>query len=165
MKKFLKLSSRNAQYLPAHCARNAKPLLVHATGLRIGDLLIPSKRVSGTGFIDGEIALRADAGGLWIQRGELHARTPGTLQITDAAWRAAVASMKPSPIPVQKALATALVDFKYDTLTATLAGPGTAPELALVLRGQGSRNKQQLDIAVNVRGVRDSAARLLKGVK
>ncbi len=137
---------------------------VRATGLRIGELLSPTKRVTGTGLVDGEIALRADAGGLWIQRGELHARTAGTLQVTDADWRASVAAIKTSRIPVQKAVATALVDFKYDTLTAKV-GSGKGAELQLALRGHGVRNKQELDIAVNVRGVRDSAAKLLKGVK
>ena len=140
-----------------------KWLELQATGIRLAELLGPTKRVTGTGVIDGEITLRTDARGLWIERGELHARTAGTLQVTDAAWRKSVVEIKSSTIPVQKAVATALMDFKYDTLTADLAGPGNGPELRITTRGRGQRNKQELDIAIGVRGVRDSAARLMKG--
>jgi hypothetical protein len=144
---------------------NSPEATVQARGLRLAALLSPTKRITGTGLIDGKIALRTDARGLWIERGELHARTPGSVQVTDAEWRKSVATMKASPLPVQAALTTALMDFTYDTLVVELAGPGpgSPSELRVTARGRGQRNKQELDIAIGVRGIRDSAARLTKG--
>ena len=60
--------------------------------VQVLDLLGPTDRVTGTGVIDGEVALRADGDGLWIHRGEFHARTPGTLQVTDTKLRERVAA-------------------------------------------------------------------------
>ena len=140
----------------------APDLVLRARGIRLADLLGPTKRMSGTGVIDGEVALRADGDGVSIKRGEFHARTPGTLQVTDAALRDRVAAMK-GPFSLRATLGAALMDFRYDTLTAELAAPGSGPELRVATKGRGRRNKQELDISIGVRGVRDASARVLGG--
>ncbi len=136
-------------------------LVLYANGVRLVDLLAPTKRVTGTGVIDGEIALHVDTRGLWVRKGQLHARAGGTLQVTDAALRKKVAAINPAS--VQSKLGSALTDFKYDTLTAELSAPGDGPELRVSTRGRGRTNSQELDIAIGFRGVRDVAADLLKG--
>jgi len=142
----------------------APDVVLRARGIRLSDLLGPSKRMTGTGLVDGGVALRADREGVWIQRGEFHARTPGTLQITDGKTRDKIAAMK-GPFSLRATLGAALTDFRYDTLTAELSAPGRGAELRVATKGRGRKNKQELDIAVGVRGVRDVSARVLGGTQ
>lgn len=133
-------------------------VVVRARGLRLGSLLAPTKRVTGTGVLDGHLAMRVEDGGLWLQRGELRARTGGTIQVADAGWRERIGAAQ-SPFDVQANVVNALTDFQYRALTVQLAPPGAGKELALATRGRGRRNRQELDIAISVRGVRDMVAR------
>jgi hypothetical protein len=143
----------------------APDVTIRVRGLRLADLLGPSKRVSGTGLIDGDISLRLDDDGVWVEHGMLAARTPGTLQVTDVALRKRLAE-ETGPFSLRATLAATLLDFRYDTLTAQLAAPGKkGSELRLALKGRGRTNKQELDIAIGVHGVRDASARVLGGKK
>jgi hypothetical protein len=143
----------------------APEVTLHVRGLRLADLLGPSKRVAGTGLIDGDVSLRVDGNGLWVERGMLAARAPGTLKVTDRAWRERIAQ-ETGPFSLRATLAATLLDFRYDTLTAQLVAPGkTGSELRLALKGRGRTNKQELDIAIGVHGVRDASARVLGGKK
>lgn len=138
-------------------------LVVRAHGLRLGSLLAPTKRVTGTGVLDGHLAMRVEDGGLWLERGELRARAGGTIQIADAGWRKRIGAAQ-SPFAVQANVVNALTDFQYRTLELQLAPPGAGKELELATRGRGRRNRQELDIAIAVRGVRDVVARRIGAV-
>jgi hypothetical protein len=140
----------------------APDVTVRVRGLRLADLLGPTKRVTGTGLIDGEISMRVDGAGLWVERGQFAARAPGTLQVTDTALRDRVAAMN-GPFSLRATLGAALMDFRYDTLSASLGAGGS--DLRLGLKGRGRTNHQQLDIAIGVHGVRDASARILRGKK
>jgi hypothetical protein len=140
----------------------APDVTVHVRGLRLADLLGPTGRVSGTGLIDGDVTMRVHGDGLWFERGKFYARTPGTLQVTDADLRNSVAAMK-GPFSLRATLGNALMDFQYEALSAELASPGKGAELKLALKGRGRTNKQKLDIAIGVHGVRNASARVLGG--
>jgi hypothetical protein len=130
-------------------------LVVHARGLSLAELLRPTKHMTGTGLVDGRVALRVDAMGWSLHDGELHARAPGALRVGDAR-----ALQMQSPFALQTRVANALTDFQYDALSLELAPPGADTELRLSTRGRGRRNHQELDIAIKVHGARAFATRL-----
>lgn len=130
-------------------------LVVHASGLSLAELLRPTKHVTGTGLVDGRVALRVDATGWSLHDGELHARAPGALRIGDPR-----ALQVQSPFALQTRVTNALTDFQYDALSLELAPPGAETELRLSTRGRGRRNRQELDIAIKVHGARAFANRL-----
>jgi hypothetical protein len=135
--------------------------MVRARGLQLAKLLKPTEHVTGSGLVDGTIALRVDNRGWTLEHGELHARQPGTLQLTNPAWRVRAAQAA-SPLALHTKLTSALSDFQFDALKAELAPPGTngGSELKLSARGRGRRNHQELDVAIGIRGAREVAARL-----
>ncbi len=138
-------------------------VVLRAKGLRLGSLLQPTRRVTGTGVLDGYLALRFDGDELLIDRGELKARQSGTIRVSDPGLRKRVGAAQ-SPFAVQKNVVNALTDFRYNTLKLELAPPGAGKELALSTRGRGRRNRQELDIAIAVRGVREVVARRIGAV-
>lgn len=138
-------------------------LVLRARGLRLGSLLEPTRRVTGTGVLDGYLAMSFDGDELSLDRGVLTARQSGTIRVSDPAWRKRVGAAQ-SPFAVQANVVNALTDFRYNTLKLELAPPGANKELALSTRGRGRRNRQELDIAIAVRGVREVVARRIGAV-
>ncbi len=148
---------------PTTLRANAASVSLRATGLELKDMLVPTKRVTGSGLVDGTAKIALDKSGWSLLRAELHARDGGTLRVNDPSLQRA--AMKPdSPFAVQKAIANALTDFRFHVLSATLSSPAQSTELKVATRGRGRRNQQELDISIAVRGARDALARLLEGV-
>jgi hypothetical protein len=135
-------------------------LVLRARGLQLATLLRDSKRVTGSGLLDGFLAMRLDDGSVALQRGELRARRGGRIQVIDASWRKHVAAAQDSPFDVRTNLVNALIDFEYSALGVELAPPASGGALKVSTRGHGRRNRQALDISIAVRGVRDLVARL-----
>lgn len=129
-------------------------LTLRAKGLRLRELLGTTGHASGTGLIDGFVSLRLGDGGLELERGELRARRPGRIQVARGS------AAEPSPFELQKTVVDALSDFQYDRLVAELAPRGAGTELTVSTRGRGRKNRQELDIAVRINGVRDVVKRL-----
>lgn len=144
---------------PATVRDRSLDLVLRARGLELARLLAPTKRVTGSGVIDGELALHVDSKGWSLLHGELHARSSGALVVRDAKWRKLVATPG-SQLAVQTRVINALTDFEYSALTAELAPPGSEKDVRVSLRGRGRTNHQELDIALRARGVRDIAAHL-----
>jgi hypothetical protein len=134
-------------------------LTLHAHGLQLGTLLAPTARATGTGRIDGELAMHVDGTGWSITSADLHAREKGAIQIADAAWRDKVSHAE-TPFAVHAQVANALTDFEFAELSARLAPAGDDQELRFVARGRGRRNHQELDLAIAVHGVRALTHRL-----
>jgi hypothetical protein len=122
---------------------------IAANGLRLDDMLKPTRRLSGTGLIDGSVHLVRSAAGWTLTSGELHARDAGTVHVTDRAWRERVVAAR-APLAVHAAIGEALLDFQYDSLTASLGDE----QLQVAIRGRGTRNHQALDITVGVHDLR-----------
>ncbi|HEX5061919.1 MAG TPA: YdbH domain-containing protein [Kofleriaceae bacterium] len=139
--------------------RAGSDVVVHARGLQLAQLLEPTEHLTGSGLVDGTVALRLDRDGWSLDSGELHARKGGSLQVTDRTWRDRL-TKEQSPFAVHAKLLDAVTDFQFDTLTAELAPPGAGTDLRLSTRGRGRRNHQELDVAIGIRGARDVAARL-----
>lgn len=136
---------------------------LRARGLQLEHMLVPTKRLTGSGVIDGSASIALGKSGWQLLRAELHARDSGTLRVNDPSLQRA-ATTPDSPFAVQKAIANALTDFRFHALSATLTSPAENTELKVATRGRGRRNQQELDISIAVRGARDALARLLEGV-
>lgn len=136
---------------------------LRARGLQLKHMLVPTKRLTGSGLIDGSANITLGKSGWQLLRAELHARDGGTLRVNDPALQRA-ATTPDSPFAVQKAIAKALTDFRFQALSATLTSPAENTELKVATRGRGRLNQQELDISIAVRGARDALARLLEGV-
>jgi hypothetical protein len=140
-------------------ARGATPIAVHVRGVALDRLLdtLGSSHVRGTGTLDGELALRLDRGGLDLAGGRLFARGAGRLELGDLGALAATAGVT-SPVSrtVRERIVAALASFAYTQLSAVVQ-----PDLAvqLTVRGRGRRVPQDLDVTVNLRGVRDAVHR------
>jgi hypothetical protein len=135
---------------------------LRAVGLRLDELVKSTKHITGTGFVDGHLTLRLDNTSWSLRSAALNARAGGNLQVASPAWRDKVAKAQ-SPFAVHAAIGNALTDFEFTELWAEVHPADAGPELQLRTRGRGRRNHQKLDIAVNVRGVRDVAPNLLGG--
>jgi hypothetical protein len=144
-------------------AEGAAPaeLVVTARGLELGRLL-PRRAVAATARLDGEIALRLDGSGVTFVRGELHARGRGTIRVRDPALRGRASKLAGLEQRLEQRLVGALADFEHTTLAAVLAPRGSEPELRVIARGRGSRVPQELDLAINFRGVWATLDRLAR---
>jgi hypothetical protein len=136
-------------------------LLVHARGLELHRVLaaFAHGHADGDGILDGELALRIDGAGTTFERGALHSRAMGGLRLNDAAWRAR-ASASAAGFALHQRIAATLCDFEYSRLAAVLRPVGADPELQITTRGRGKRVAQDLDLVINLRGVRDAAQHL-----
>lgn len=135
-------------------------VVLHARGLQLGRALRAAgrARVEASGLLDGTLVVRLDDG--WsLTRAALQARGPGTLRIRDEALRTRL-SHADAPFAIHARIAGALADFGYTQLALALGEPGASPELRVSLRGRGLRMAQELDLVLNLRGVRDTARRL-----
>lgn len=135
---------------------------VRARGIALQRVLaaIGRGKVEGTGVLDGELAIRVTAADATLVRAELHARGGGTIRVADASWRKALAPAASNDLTNR--ITHALGDFQFADLSARLAPPGSDVELALTAHGRGATVPQDIDLAVNLRGVRAAAHRLTK---
>jgi hypothetical protein len=139
-------------------------LVIHARGLELAALAEPTEHVTGTGLVDGELSFQLADSGVAVRRASLRARRGGTLQIRDSKLRERLARME-SPLAIHVAIANALADFQFSELSVELGPKGADPELRVATRGLGRRNRQPLDIAIQVRGVHEVLPRLTRGVR
>ncbi|HEX3475437.1 MAG TPA: YdbH domain-containing protein [Kofleriaceae bacterium] len=112
----------------------------------------------GSGALDGELALRLTATGASLQRAMLHARPRGTVQLSDPAWRAQV-SASATGFALHQRIAATLADFEYLRLAAVLHPAGSDPDLQITVQGRGKRIAQDLDLTINLHGLRSAARR------
>ena len=115
---------------------------LHVHGVDLARLLalVGRNRVTATGALDGELVVHA-GDGLTITRGKLHARRGGVLHVIG--------------LSLDERISATLADFAYEQLSVTVRPPGTDPDIELAMRGRGQRVDQELDLNVNLRGVRD----------
>jgi hypothetical protein len=139
-----------------------EPIDVHARGLQLEQALRAiGPRVDGRGVLDGELAVRATDQGWELQRASLHGRGRGAIRVSDARLRERVAkSAAASQFALHERIAGSLIDFEYAQLGIVLGPRGADPELRVSTRGRGKRVPQELDLVINVRGVRDTTRRL-----
>jgi Dicarboxylate transport len=119
-------------------------LHVHGVELARVLALTTGSHVHGTGRLDGDVELRADAGGISLAHGALRARNGGDMQI-----------------PTTRELgdaAAALADFSYDRLSVGVAANGSDPDSTLVIHGRAKKAQgggpQELERTVNIHGAR-----------
>ncbi len=147
---------------PVLVGRGPVTVTMRARGLSLATLLAPTNKVTGAGRVDGDLTLRLDNDDVSLTSASLRGQPGGRLQVSDAQWRDQVAKMQ-SPLAVHAAIASAMTDFDYRELAVELGPRHANPELRLTTRGRGHRNHQELDIAINIRGVRDALPSLLGG--
>lgn len=142
-------------------AKRPTDVVLHGRGLQL-DQLPGRRRVEASGLIDGRLAIRAEGSHISPIEGELRARAGGRIRLTDPAWRSRVAGSASGGIALRRRVAGALADLDFSKLTVTLAPPGANPELRIALSGRGHDQPQQLELAVNLRGIRDTFHRFIK---
>ena len=135
-------------------------LVIHAQDLALHRVLgsVARGHADGSGALDGELALRLAAGGASLQRAVLHGRPRGTVQLSDPAWRAQV-SASATGFALHQRIAATLADFEYLRLAAVLQPAGSDPDLQITVQGRGKRIAQDLDLTINLRGLRSAARR------
>jgi hypothetical protein len=133
-------------------------LVIHAHNLELHRVLgaVARGHADGSGALDGELALRIVGAGVALQRAVLRARPRGTLQLSDPAWRAQV-SASAAGFALHQRIAATLADFEYLELAAALHPVGSDPDLQITVRGRGKRIAQDLDLTINLRGLRSAA--------
>jgi hypothetical protein len=136
-------------------------LVIHARNLELHRVLgsLARGHADGSGALDGELALRITDAGASLQRAVLSARPLGTLQLSDPAWRAQVSASVTGFALHQRIVAT-LADFEYLRLAAVVHPEGSDPDLQITVRGHGKRIAQDLDLTINLRGIRSAVRRL-----
>jgi dicarboxylate transporter DctA-like protein len=134
--------------------------VIHAHDLALHRVLGSFARghADGSGALDGELALRLAATGASLQRAMLHARPRGTVQLSDPAWRAQV-SASATGFALHQRIAATLADFEYGRLAAVLHPEGSDPDLQISVQGHGKQIAQDLDLTINLRGLRSAARR------
>lgn len=130
------------------------PLALTVSGVELDRLLSRfSAHVQGAGRLDGSILVRAGE----VERIALVSRS-GTLQIGDRRWvRQAAARIASGRVAVAERVGGALADFEYRKLAIQLAPSVSGPMVRIELDGHGRRVAQEVDLIVNVRGLRDAA--------
>ena len=137
--------------------------VVHGKGLQL-DKLPGRGKIEASGLVDARIAIRVDGDSISPVDGTLASRAGGRIRLTDPAWRRRMAGTDDDGPALRARIAGALADLDYSKLTVTLAPPGADPELRIALSGRGHERSQELDLAVNLRGVRDAFHRFTKRI-
>ncbi len=128
-----------------------EPFVVDVRAVRLGALVSNvSSRAVADGVLDGRIVVR---------HGELEsvklASQRGAFRLGEPAWvEDAVARITAGQVAVTGRVGGALADFRYDRLGLVLQN-GDA--LRVELRGVGRRVPQELDLIINIRGLRPAA--------
>lgn len=126
-------------------------VVLDATGLRLDRITGAKSPIAATGLVDGQVAI--DARESVRVRGHLRARTAGSLQVRDPKWRAKLAAAGGEGASV---ITKALLNFRYDKLALDI--PASTPNtMTLSLAGEGTANRQSIDLLVRVNGVQDAA--------
>lgn len=135
-------------------------LVIHVRGVELHRVLasFAHGHADGRGALDGELAIRIAGTGASLQHAALRARPRGTLQLSDPAWRSR-ASASATGFALHQRVAATLADFEYLRLAAVLQPAGSDPDLQITTQGRGKRIAQDLDLTINVRGVRGAARR------
>jgi hypothetical protein len=134
------------------------PIELDVRGIQLGSVLgVVSTKTKGSGVLDGAITVRGGE----LERFALRARGVGAFQVGDPAWvESAVTSIAAGHVAVSQRVGGALADFEYAKLGVVLTPTTSGPALRIELHGTGRRVRQELDLVINVRGLRE-AARLL----
>lgn len=128
-----------------------EPFVVDVRAVRLGALVSNvSSRATADGVLDGRIVVR---------HGELEsvklASQRGAFRLGEPAWvEDAVARITAGQVALTGRVGGALADFRYDRLGLVLQN-GDA--LRVELRGVGRRVPQELDLIINIRGLRPAA--------
>ena len=132
-------------------AIGASDITIHAEGLAVADVLALASgdRVTGSGLLDGNFVLHRGT----LGRAVFAARAPGVIRLRDPLWPK-VANLDTSPA-LQRRILLALSDFAYDRWTIDVQPPGGDPESTILLHGRGVRIAQELDLTLNLRGLRE----------
>jgi hypothetical protein len=130
-------------------------LVLDVRGVRLAAILGAfSDRAGGTGSLDGSMVVRDGE----IERIDLSSRARGTFQVGDRSWvDQAVASLAAGAVGVRERIGGALADFAFTRLAVVLASSTNGPTLRVTVHGTGRRVPQELDLVVNVRGLREAA--------
>ena len=133
-------------------------LVIHVRGVDLHRVLasFAHGRADGRGALDGEIAIRIAGTGASLQHAALRARPRGTLQLSDPAWRSQ-ASASATGLALHQRIAATLAEFEYLRLAAVLHPAGSDPDVQITTAGRGKRIAQDLDLTINLRGVRGAA--------
>ena len=136
-------------------------VVIRARSLSLMPLLalVTRGRVTGTGRLDGEVAIGLDGGRASLRSFALSARGSGTLQVTDRDWKLRAVVDVPS-LAIHRRIVAALADFSYAQLTLALRPPGSDPELSVTLHGRGRRVDQEIALALNLHNVRNTLGAL-----
>jgi hypothetical protein len=123
------------------------PLTLHLHGVSLSRVLdvATDGRVRGTGIVEGDLELSRDAAGFGIERAALASRGPGEIRSHDSE-KLAGSTLGP--------VATALAELSYDRLALVVQPPGNDPDATLVLHGRSARVPQELELTINLHGVR-----------
>lgn len=113
-------------------------------------------RLQGTGVLDGHLDIEVAPRTWAITKGALRARGHGALRVTDASLRRRAASGA-TGLAVHQRIAAALTEFEYTRLDLVL---GEDPDLRVSMFGRGKRVQQEIDLVMDIRGVRRVADRL-----
>ena len=141
-------------------------LAIDARGLDLAQVLaiVGRGRVEASGLLDGQVAVRADDHGLAITSAALRSRHAGGIRVPAFDWsKQALASV--TGIALHSRIVATLADFAYDRLSIELHPRGAEPEARVVMSGHAKRLAQELDLVVNLRGVRDVTQELIGRVE
>jgi hypothetical protein len=135
-------------------------VVLEVRGIQLDNVLRAlSTRARGTGVLDGLVVLRAGE----IERVDLASRGRGAFQIGERRWiDHAVASVAAGNVAVLERIGGALADFEFTRLALNLTPHSAGPSLRVSVHGTGQRVAQELDVIVNVRGLREAAHILVR---
>ena len=136
-------------------------VVVHLDNVELEPLLavVGRGRIEGTGLLDGRLVVRVDGAATTIVGGTLRAHSIGSIRVADAAWRTKTTSAA-GGLALDKRIAAALGDFEYAGLDANLGTHGH--ELQINVHGQGKHIPQELDLVLNLNGIRETLARSIR---
>ena len=139
---------------------------IDARGLDLAQVLaiLGRGRVMATGVLDGQVVIRADDHGLAIRSATLRSRHAGVIRMPSFDWsKQALVSV--TGIALHSRILATLADFAYDRLAIEMQPRGADPEARVVMSGHAKRLAQELDLVVNLRGVRDVTQELISRVE
>jgi len=136
-------------------------VMVNVRGVQLQRVLAGISRghIDGTGMLDGELGLSSDESGWSLTGGSLRGRGTGAIRVADAEWRRRAAAST-SQYALHQRIAGALADFEYSQLAVALGPQAAGPDLRISTRGRGKRVLQELDLVINLRGVRHAMRRI-----
>ncbi len=142
-------------------AGSAFASMLHVRGLALARLLEPAHgELEGTGVLDADVAFAHDGSGFSLVQAAVRARGRGELRFRDLTSKKELGDVVRS-LAVHRRVAATLSDFAYDRLELRVRPVGRGPESTLVLHGRGNQIAQELDLVINLHGVRKTARWLM----